>query len=251
MENLKVISLLELKKQMFSKKVMAVLFTMLKKKLSNGIMELKRGGPESKEVCAFKFTDQTETSYRLKTFASAEAAKNAGYLITHRHKCGQCSSLKDLAMYIAKPNLTTPVRNCVQKPGLGLMKQCLIKVVGFSEYCAEAWAYNGANTKSWCKKRCMKDYGGGSAAEGAFNVLAGKYTKYGEGNTYVDEEGKLSSDLVLLVMNTVQVQVLNIKRLVQDETQGLFREFREQIANNIRLITSPTSNTFVIKAQMN
>ena len=92
-------------------------------------------------------------------------------------------------MYIAKPNLTTPVRTCVQKPGLGLMKQCLIKEVGFSEYCAEAWAYNGANTKNWCKKRCMKDYGDGNAVEGAMNVLAGKFTKYGEGNTYVDEKG--------------------------------------------------------------
>ncbi len=153
--------------------------------------EILKGGKDSKKVCAFKFSGSDEREYTLKTFDTAEAAERSGYIITHRYKCGQCSSLRDLAMYIAKPNLTTPVRKCVQKLNLVSMKSCLMKQVGFSEYCAEAWAYNGANTKSYCKKRCMKDYGAGSAVEGAINVLAGNYTKYGEGNTYTDKKGKV------------------------------------------------------------
>ena len=37
----------------------------------------QRGGPESKEVCAFKFTDTQEVEYRLKTFATAAGATKA------------------------------------------------------------------------------------------------------------------------------------------------------------------------------
>ena len=54
----------------------------------------------------------------------------AGYIITHRYKCGTCSSLKDLAIYIAMPDLTDPVRNCSKKLTLNMTKKCLMKDVG-------------------------------------------------------------------------------------------------------------------------
>lgn len=131
------------------------------------------------EVCAFKFERENEKDYILKTFPTKEEALRKGFSVTHQYKCGTCSSLKDLAIYIAKPDLTSPVRSCVQKPSLMAMKKCLVKKVGFSERCAESWAYNGDNTKLLCKGICIEDYG-------LINILLSKF----EGpNTIIDENG--------------------------------------------------------------
>ena len=112
-----------------------------------------------KSVCAFKFLKSDERDYKLKSFKNAKEAKKAGYIITHRYKCGTCSSLKDLAIYIAMPDLTDPVRNCSKKLTLNMTKKCLMKDVGFSEHCVESWAYNGDHTKKRCIGTCIKQYG--------------------------------------------------------------------------------------------
>ncbi|MDC0253568.1 hypothetical protein OAK75_01630 [Bacteriovoracales bacterium] len=110
-------------------------------------------------VCAVKFTDDTEKSYSLKTFKNNYEAESEGYIVTHKTKCGTCSSLKDLAVYIAKPDLTSPVRFCAMKLTLGLVKNCIANKVGFTEYCAETWAYNAYHTRLRCIGICIKDYG--------------------------------------------------------------------------------------------
>ena len=38
------------------------------------------------------------------------------------------------------------------------MKSCMEKI-GFSESCAEVWAYNGKNTGEMCPLECIKTYG--------------------------------------------------------------------------------------------
>ena len=110
-------------------------------------------------VCAFKFLGNEERDYNLRSFKSPKEAEKAGYTITHRYKCGTCSSLKDLAIYIAMPDLTDPVRNCSKKLTLNMTKKCLIKDVGFSEYCVESWTYNSDHTKKRCIGTCIKQYG--------------------------------------------------------------------------------------------
>jgi hypothetical protein len=110
-------------------------------------------------VCAVKFISDDEKSYRLKTFKNNEEAKREGYTITHKSKCGTCSSLKDLAVYIAKPDLTTPARSCATKSTLNRIKKCIINKIGFSEYCAETWAYSAYHTRFECIGMCIKDYG--------------------------------------------------------------------------------------------
>ena len=114
---------------------------------------------QDESVCAFKFLGSGEKNYKLKSFKNSKEAKREGYTITHRYKCGTCSSLKDLAVYIAKPDLTDPVRTCTKKFTLNLIKNCLMENVGFTEYCAETWAYNGDHTKKRCIGICIKDYG--------------------------------------------------------------------------------------------
>ena len=119
----------------------------------------KRGSSESLEVCAIKFKDSSETHYQLRTFPSSKAAQKEGWFITHKYKCGTCSSLKDLAVYMAKPDLTDPVRFCTKKPTLKMIKSCLMNKVGFTERCSESWTYNADHTKKRCMGICMKDYG--------------------------------------------------------------------------------------------
>ncbi|MBG09184.1 MAG: hypothetical protein CME68_10530 [Halobacteriovoraceae bacterium] len=119
----------------------------------------KKGSVESKEVCAIKFTNSSETKYKLKTFKNSDEAKKGGWFITHKYKCGTCSTLKDLAVYMAKPDLTDPVRFCTKKPTLRMIKSCLMNKVGFTERCSESWTYNADHTKKRCMGICMKDYG--------------------------------------------------------------------------------------------
>jgi len=119
----------------------------------------KRESDESREVCAIKFIDNFDKKYKLKTFKNADEARKSGWLITHKYKCGTCSSLKDLAVYMAKPDLTDPVRFCTKKLTLRMIKSCLTKKVGFTEMCSESWTYNADHTKKRCMGICMKDYG--------------------------------------------------------------------------------------------
>ena len=137
---------------------------------------VRRTYQSSHQVCAFRFSSQSqEKNYYLKTFVSSEAAELAGYTVTHQEHCGTCSSLRDLAVYNAKPDLTSPVRTCVQKPSKLSNEKVFDGRSGFSENCAESWAYNGSNTKELCQRICLLDYGNGSLIRGLYNVLRGKF----------------------------------------------------------------------------
>jgi len=104
-------------------------------------------------VCGLKFINKT--SYTLKTFPSETGAFNSGYRITHFGPCGTCSTLRDLAVYLDHPDLTTPVRRC---SALVLSKtktlQCL-KNLGFTDSCALTWYYNALNTARACAGSCI------------------------------------------------------------------------------------------------
>lgn len=64
-------------------------------------------------VCALKYTDASKRRfYDLQQFADAATAQTAGYIVTHQGRCGTCSSLQDLAVYLERPDLTSPVRKC-------------------------------------------------------------------------------------------------------------------------------------------
>ena len=133
-------------------------------RVSQWFSDVSHGKAVAQEVCAVKFTDAAQQRYELKTFANGEAAKQAGWTITHQYHCGTCSTLQDLAAYMGIPDQTTPVRACTKK-GRGQLsklddvKQCIIEEVGFTEMCAESWAYNGIHTGAECALDCMRSYG--------------------------------------------------------------------------------------------
>lgn len=144
------------------------------------VMEWYATKSTNTQVCAVRFVDTSQTDYELRTFATPEKAIAKDYVITHRYHCGTCSSLRNLSVYVAKPNLTTPARSCARKLTLRRIKKCLIETIGFETQCAETWAYNVAHTKRQCMTTCLKHYG-------LWRVVRNDL-----GEAHVDDNGKLN-----------------------------------------------------------
>jgi hypothetical protein len=95
--------------------------------------------------------------YALETYASADAASAAGARVTHFGHCGVCSTLANLAVYMQNDDLTAPVRQCglqTSADGGNADVTCLMQL-GFDLPCAQAWAYDTANTRSLCLAVCL------------------------------------------------------------------------------------------------
>jgi hypothetical protein len=95
--------------------------------------------------------------YTLRTFADEAAATAEGARVTHADGCGVCSTLQDLAVYMANPDLTEPVRACGV---LGLSQgddanlACLLEL-GFTMPCAQIWLFNTIHTREVCFDACI------------------------------------------------------------------------------------------------
>ena len=110
-------------------------------------------------VCAVAFVDTDRVDYRLHTFPHRETALAEGGAVTHVGHCGTCSSLGDLSVYLANPDLTSPARSCARRLTRRGVKACLMDAVGFGEACAEAWTYNVLHTRRRCATTCIRHYG--------------------------------------------------------------------------------------------
>jgi hypothetical protein len=127
--------------------------------------------PEYDEVCAVRFIEGSQTDYKLRDFTSKAYAEIQGYTVTHYGRCGACSSLYDLAIYIEKPNLKEPAKRCSMRIFGNPIKNCYLENIGFSELCAEAWTYNSINTRQKCGGICLDEYGDGNKAVGIWRIL--------------------------------------------------------------------------------
>jgi hypothetical protein len=95
--------------------------------------------------------------YTLVTYASQEEAVAAGAKVTHFGHCGVCSTLGNLAVYMRNDDLVAPVRSCgveTSVDGGNADVGCLMQL-GFDLPCAQAWAYDTANTRSVCLATCL------------------------------------------------------------------------------------------------
>jgi len=105
-------------------------------------------------VCAVRY-EADRVHYRLETMPDADAARRDGFIVTHLGRCGTCSTLQDLAVYLSRPDLTTPVRRCA---AFGLTRArtlgCL-RDLGFSEACAATWYWDAMNTRRECGWACL------------------------------------------------------------------------------------------------
>jgi hypothetical protein len=104
-------------------------------------------------VCAVRF-ERDQVHYHVSTFASTVAARTAGFAVTHFGACGTCSTLQDLAVYLEKPDLTAPVRQCGLSLNASASLTCL-EDLGFTTACARTWLYNVQNTRRQCLNVCI------------------------------------------------------------------------------------------------
>jgi len=108
-------------------------------------------------VCAVVVTDLAARRYTLQDFASPDAARDAGAYLTHHGACGVCSTLADLRVYAADPDLGAPVRQCgidTFSKGWAANVSCL-EGLGFTRPCAQIWAWNTQHTRSKCLEPCL------------------------------------------------------------------------------------------------
>jgi hypothetical protein len=97
------------------------------------------------------------TPYTLVTYASEAEAAAAGAKVTHFGHCGVCSTLANLAVYMRNDDLVAPVRACgveTSTDGGNADVSCLLQL-GFDLPCAQAWAYDTANTRTVCLATCL------------------------------------------------------------------------------------------------
>ena len=105
-------------------------------------------------VCAVRF-EEDGVHYRLRTFPGEPAP---GWSVTHTGACGTCSTMQDLAVYLERPDLTSPVRRCgVVHPTESGGLAC-IEGLGFTDACARTWQYNVENTRRECLWVCLKSW---------------------------------------------------------------------------------------------
>lgn len=104
-------------------------------------------------VCAIRYTDSTGTHYEIRDFPDNVTAVSSGFIVTHQGKCGACSNLKDLAVYLER-NLTNVVRSCGLKVFDRWVTNCL-RDLDFTPQCVSIWKYNVYNTKRDCFGVCI------------------------------------------------------------------------------------------------
>jgi len=105
-------------------------------------------------VCSLRYEADT-IHYTLRTFDGEAAAHDAGYVVTHKDGCGTCSTLQDLAAYMARPDLTAPVRSCALRSLTHSRTVRCLEELGLSHACAETWYYNSVNTRRQCFGLCI------------------------------------------------------------------------------------------------
>jgi len=108
--------------------------------------------------CGIGYPLPERTDYKLKTFKSEDKAKLEDYYITHKGRCGACSTLQDLTVYMEYEDLTTTVRKCASQ--VLIKKKCIkcLMSLGFTEECALIWYYNALNTSKVCFWPCIKSW---------------------------------------------------------------------------------------------
>ena len=114
--------------------------------------------PDQAAVCGVRFDPNNPGQYQLASFENRNALNStAGFILTHYQACGTCSTLQDLAVY-GSLDLTIMAKTCSKRLGFNNKKSCM-QEIGFTEACAESWAYNADKTTQSCLVLCVQEYG--------------------------------------------------------------------------------------------
>lgn len=112
-------------------------------------------------VCGVLVDDEAPDRYALASYDTYGDAIDAGAHVTHTGRCGLCSTLQDLAVYMREPDLTAPVRQCGLDFLGGPMEDHIacLEALGFTRPCAEIWYWNTQHTKYDCTEVCFAALG--------------------------------------------------------------------------------------------
>ena len=103
------------------------------------------------DTCKFAY-------YRLQSYRTWEQAEAAGGFVTHAGACGVCSTMQDLAAYVASTDLTTQGEVCAKQGTISFdLGQKCYQELGMTESCAKLWSYNAWNTAVNCIGSCALD----------------------------------------------------------------------------------------------
>ena len=138
--------------------------------------------PDQAQVCGVQFADTMNVDYRLATFSNHDELTANGFVLTHYQACGACSTLQDLAVY-GELDLTVMAKVCSKRLSLVEKKSCM-QAIGFSEACADSWAFNAQKTAQSCALVCIREYGLMALLTGTENVPP------------VNEQGELNACLL-------------------------------------------------------
>jgi hypothetical protein len=106
-------------------------------------------------VCGVLADGPGTRRYRLRDYPSAAEAVAAGATPSHQGRCGVCSTLADLAVYMRHPDLTEPVRACGLAGGGTEQHVGCLEALGFTRPCAQIWYYNTLHTRDHCLLECL------------------------------------------------------------------------------------------------
>jgi len=107
-------------------------------------------------VCAIKYQDDSKIKYNIKQFDTRFEAESQGWNVTHQGKCGACSNLHDLTIFLTH-DLTVEARSCGFKMVWSRKNalNCMKKTIGFTDSCAQIWFDNAEHSKNECFTICM------------------------------------------------------------------------------------------------
>jgi hypothetical protein len=98
-------------------------------------------------------------AYTLATYDDEASAREAGAIPTHFDRCGVCSTLENLAVYIREEDLTEPVRACGLSSKSEEEHVSCLRALGFDRPCAQIWYWNTLHTKNACLGPCIATLG--------------------------------------------------------------------------------------------
>ncbi len=166
-------------------------------------------------VCGIIYNND-RSSYTTKTYTNQEIAKKEQAHITHLGKCGTCSSLQDLAVYLKKPDLTKPGKKCAMLSWLKSASVLCFERLGFSKPCALTWYYNARNTAKKCFWTCMASFvknESSNLSDGSLNTCL-QCDQDESGPGFVDSAGRTRRNSGLI--SSIGRSVKEIAHIVHD-----------------------------------
>lgn len=112
----------------------------------------------SMALCATKYASDCST-YELRSFSDLGDATAAGFTFTHLGPCGVCSTLQDLASYMANEDMVLPEKGCgaLASASEAAAASCFAQTTGMSPTCAQLHAYQAAEIlRGPCRDACEK-----------------------------------------------------------------------------------------------